>query len=85
MAERRGDHANDPPDVSEIERLFEELPDYEEFVDVAVDGTERSVQAAGARLWEWFGLDTTPPNWNGASVRGRGCWSPARARRSTSR
>jgi hypothetical protein len=64
VAERRGDRANDLPDVTEIEHLFKELPDYEELVDVAVDGTERSVEAAGTRLWKWFGLDTTPPRWN---------------------
>jgi hypothetical protein len=64
VAERRGERANDPPDVTEIERLFEELPEYEELVEVAVGQTERSVQAAGARLWGWFGLETASPTWN---------------------
>ncbi len=64
VAERRGDRANEPPDVTELERLFEEVPEYEELVDIAVDQTERSVGAAGVRLWEWFGLETTPPTWN---------------------
>ena len=36
VAERRGERANDPPDVTEIERLFEEIPEYEELVEVAV-------------------------------------------------
>ena len=61
VAERRGERANDPPDVTELERLFEELPEYEELVEVAVEQTERSVESAGARLWEWFGLETSPP------------------------
>ena len=64
VAERRGDRANEPPDVTELERLFEEVPEYEELVDIAVEQTERSVGAAGVRLWEWFGLETTPPTWN---------------------
>jgi len=64
VAERRGERANEPPDVTELDRLFEELPDYEELVDIAVGQTERSVEAAGARLWRWFGLETTPPTWN---------------------
>ena len=64
VAERRGDRANEPPDVTELERLFEEVPEYEELVDIAVDQTERSVGAAGVRLWRWFGLETTPPTWN---------------------
>ena len=50
--------------MTELERLFEEVPEYEELVDIAVDQTERSVGAAGVRLWEWFGLETTPPTWN---------------------
>lgn len=65
VAERRGERANDPPSVTEIERLFEEIPEYEELVEVAVAETERSVEAAGSRLWEWFGLATSSPTWNG--------------------
>ena len=64
VAERRGERANAPPDVTELERLFEEVPEYEELVDIAVDQTEGSVGAAGVRLWRWFGLETTPPTWN---------------------
>jgi hypothetical protein len=64
VAERRGERANDPPEVTEIERLFEEIPEYEELVEVAVQQTERSVEAAGARLWEWLGLETLSPTWN---------------------
>ncbi len=64
VAERRGERANDPPDVTEIERLFGEIPEYEELVEVAVHQTERSVEAAGARLWEWLGLGTLSPTWN---------------------
>ena len=64
VAERRGERANQPPDVTELERLFEEVPEYEELVDIAVDQTEGSVGAAGVRLWRWFGLETTPPTWN---------------------
>ena len=64
VAERRGARANEPPDVTELKRLFEEIPEYEQLVEVAVHETERSVGAAGARLWEWFGLETPPPTWN---------------------
>lgn len=64
VAERRGERADEPPDVTELERLFDEIPEYEELVDVAVAQTERSVQAAGARLWDWFELETAPPTWN---------------------
>ena len=64
VAERRGERANEPPDVTELERLFEEIPEYEELVELAVDETERSVESAGARLWDWFGLGSPPPTWN---------------------
>ena len=64
VAERRGERASEPPEVTELERLFEELPEYEELVNVAVGETERSVEAAGVRLWDWFGLETPPPTWN---------------------
>ena len=50
--------------MSEIRDLFEELPDYERLVNLAVSETERSVVAAGARLWAWFGLSSEPPGWN---------------------
>jgi hypothetical protein len=40
------------------------VPDYERLVNIAVAQTERSVEAAGARLWTWFGLESTPPTWN---------------------
>jgi len=64
VAERRGERAGEPPDVTELERLFEEIPEYEELVELAVSETERSVESAGARLWKWFELSTTPPTWN---------------------
>jgi hypothetical protein len=64
VAERRGDRAREPPNVTELEWLFEEIPEYEELVEVAVSQTERSVESAGARLWAWFALETTPPTWN---------------------
>jgi hypothetical protein len=64
VAERRGERADEPPEVTELERLFEEIPEYEELVELAVSQTERSVQAAGARLWRWFALETPPPTWN---------------------
>ena len=51
VAERRGEGAEDPPDVDELNDLFEELPDYKRLVELAVAETERSVQAAGARVW----------------------------------
>jgi hypothetical protein len=64
VAERRGERAQDPPGVDELNDLFEELPDYERLVELAVSETERSVQAAGARVWAWFGLAGDPPRWN---------------------
>jgi hypothetical protein len=70
VADLRGERASAPPDVSELRILFEQLPDYERLVEVAVSETERSVQAAGARLWAWFGLESDPPRWN-EGERGR--------------
>lgn len=64
VAERRGERANEPPEVTELERLFDEVPDYERLVNIAVGETERSVEAAGTRLWEWFGLESAAPTWN---------------------
>lgn len=64
VAELRGERGSAPPDVSEVRGLFEKLPEYERLVRLAVDETERSVQAAGARLWKWFGLNTSAPAWN---------------------
>lgn len=64
VADLRGERAGDTPEVTEISSLFEQLPDYERLVEVAVGETERSVEAAGARLWGWFGLTTPPPRWN---------------------
>jgi hypothetical protein len=72
VVERRGERASTPPDVDEVRRLFEELPEYEELVNLAVSETGESVQAAGARLWDWFGLTTPPPCWNaGERARAR--------------
>ncbi|HJS94460.1 MAG TPA: hypothetical protein VJ741_09365 [Solirubrobacteraceae bacterium] len=72
VADLRGERASVPPDVSELRILFEQLPDYERLVEIAVSETERSVQAAGARLWDWFGLSTEPPRWNeGERARAR--------------
>lgn len=64
VADLRGERANVPPEVGEVSSLFEELPEYEQLVNLAVSETERSVQAAGARLWDWFGLSTPPPRWD---------------------
>src|SRR5205085_2197974 len=72
VAERRGERATVPPELSELSALFEELPDYERLVEVAVAETERSVQAAGVRLWAWFGLHAPPPRWDeGERARAR--------------
>ena len=72
VAELRGERAGVPPEVSELRRLFEQLPDYERLVEVAVSQTERSVEAAGARVWDWFGLATEAPRWNeGERARAR--------------
>lgn len=72
VADLRGDRARVPPELGEIQSLFDELPDYERLVNVAVAETERSVDAAGARLWSWFGLTSAPPRWNdGERARAR--------------
>jgi hypothetical protein len=72
VAELRGERASAPPEVSEVSKLFEELPEYEALVNLAVGETEHSVQAAGARVWDWFGLSTPPPRWNdGERARAR--------------
>jgi hypothetical protein len=70
VAELRGERAAERPELSEVTSLFEQLPDYERLVELAVSETERSVEAAGARLWDWFGLSTPPPSWN-EGERGR--------------
>jgi hypothetical protein len=72
VAELRAERASVPPDVDELRVRVEQLPDYERLVEIAVSETERSVQAAGARLWAWFGLSTEPPRWNeGERARAR--------------
>jgi hypothetical protein len=72
VAGLRGERANVPPDVGELQTLFEQLPDYDRLVEVAVSETERSVEAAGARLWAQFGLSSEPPRWNeGERARAR--------------
>jgi hypothetical protein len=60
----RGERAQVAPELSELRDLFEELPDYERLVNIAVSETERSVEAAGARVWAWFGLTGEPPRWD---------------------
>src|ERR1700733_6887699 len=64
VAQLRGERAKTPPEVSEVRRLFEELPEFKRLVNLAVSETERSVQAAGARLWDWFDLSKPPPRWD---------------------
>lgn len=66
VAELRGERAGEPPEMSELKSLFDQLPDYQRLVEVAVGETERSVQAAGSLLWDWFGLTTPPPTWTEA-------------------
>jgi hypothetical protein len=64
VAQLRGSRAESTPSVEEIRSLFEQLPDFERLVEVAVGETERSVEAAGGRVWEWFGLTSEAPRWN---------------------
>jgi hypothetical protein len=72
VADLRGERASVPPDVDELRILFGQLPDYERLVELSVSETERSVQAAGARLWAWFELGSDPPRWNqGERARAR--------------
>src|ERR1700733_3014496 len=69
VAELRGERASVSAEVDEIRTLFKRLPEFEQLVNLAVGETERSVQAAGARLWDWFGLTTPPPRWDAGERR----------------
>jgi hypothetical protein len=66
VAGLRGERADVPPELDEVRRLFEELPDYERLVSIAAGEAERAAAAAGARLWQWLGFRTPPPTWDEA-------------------
>jgi hypothetical protein len=66
VAGLRGERAGVPPELEEVRRLFEQLPDFERLVSIAVAEAERMAAAAGGRLWQWFGFRGEPPTWNEA-------------------
>lgn len=68
VATLRGARAGIPPEVDEVRRLFDLLPDFERLVAIATGEAERAVSSAGARLWQWLGFDGAPPAWNAAEI-----------------
>ena len=66
----RGPRRQEPADAEEVGRLMARLPDYERLVTAAVDAAGRSAHTAAIGLWEWFGLDSEPPEWNQAERSG---------------
>jgi hypothetical protein len=64
----RGDRAGVPPEVEEVRRLFDQLPDFELLVSIAVDHAARSAAAAAARVWGWSGFADPAPAWDTAEL-----------------
>ena len=64
VAAIRGDRADVGADAVEVRRLMGELPEFERLVSIAVREAERAAHAGASRLWEWFGLSSSPPGWN---------------------
>ncbi len=70
VAVLRGPRRHEPAGAEEVRRLMAALPDYERLVAAAVDAAGRSAHAAATGLWEWFGLDSEPPEWDQAERSG---------------
>lgn len=68
VATLRGERAGVPPDVEEVRRLFERLPDFERLVSIAAGEADRAAGAGGARLWQWLGLPGSSPTWDEAEL-----------------
>jgi hypothetical protein len=64
VATLRGERASEPPEVSEVRRLFAQLPEFERLVALAVAEADRSARVAGVRLWQSFGLRSASPRWS---------------------
>ena len=68
VAALRGGRAGVPPDVEEVRRLFERLPDFELLVSIAAGEAERAAAAGGARVWQWLGFPGSSPIWEEAEL-----------------
>jgi hypothetical protein len=68
VAALRGPHAGAPPEVEEVRRLFDQLPDFELLVSLAAATADRAAAEAGARLWDWLGFAGEPPSWDEAEL-----------------
>jgi hypothetical protein len=68
VARLRGERAGVPPEVDEVRRLFDRLPDFERLVVVAAGQAERAAAAAGVRIWDWFEFAGPPPAWDEAEL-----------------
>ncbi len=68
VAALRGERAGVPPDVEEVRRLFERLPDFERLVSLAAGEADRAAAAGGARVWQWFGFPGSAPRWDEAEL-----------------
>ena len=66
MATLRGERAQEPPDVEEVHALFEELPDFEALVTLAVRQAELSAARGGEELWRSLAFSGPPPRWTEA-------------------
>jgi hypothetical protein len=64
VAAVRGDQAREGADAVEVRALMAELPEFERLVSIAVGEAERGAHAGASRLWEWFGLSSSPPRWD---------------------
>jgi hypothetical protein len=70
IASVRGERADHPADPVEARQLLNALPELERLVVTAVSEMERAAQAGAVRLWQWFGLRSSPPSWNEAERSG---------------
>jgi hypothetical protein len=66
VAGLRGERAGVPPEMAEVRRLFEQLPDFERLVSLAVDRAQKTAGAAAERVWQWLGLRSAAPGWDEA-------------------
>jgi len=64
VARIRGERAQEPPDVEEVQALFEELPDFELLVVLAVAQAAQSAARGGAEVWRAMALGGEPPRWS---------------------
>jgi hypothetical protein len=68
VAALRAERAGVPPDLEEVRRLFERLPDFELLVSIAAGEADRAASAGGARVWQWLGFPGSSPSWDEAEL-----------------